>query len=572
MKNLIRIRTPRRVATLRVAASVVGIGAALAVTGGAAAHGNAAATVRSSKISYSPRAHRYERPRLQHRRLTIVGTNASDKIALRLAAGSSDVLQVDVGDDGTADFAFHLEPVASIVVDAGAGDDLVRIDDMNGAFTNSIPTTIAGGDGNDTLLGGSGRELFLGGPGNDSIDGNGGNDIADLGAGDDTFVWDPGDGSDTIEGRDGNDTMVFNGAAAGEQVNVSANGDRLTFARNPGNITMDTRGVENVDFNALGGTDSIAVHDLTGTGVSAVNIDLAGALGGAAGDGQPDRVAVDATNGDDVVNVSGDASGVAVTGQAARVAIEHAEQTDVLDVAGLAGRDSISATGLAAGTISLTLDGGTGDDRIAGGPGVETLLGGEGNDSIDGNGGNDIADLGAGDDAFVWDPGDGSDTIEGQDGNDTMVFNGAAAGEQVSLSANGERLTFFRNPGNITMDTRGVENIVFNALGGADAVTVNDLAGTGVTNVRVDLAGALGGSAGDGAADRVVVNGTNGNDDVTVSGDVDVAGLTATVDVVHSEAASDRLEINTLAGSDTVDASKLTAGAIQLLVNGVPVL
>jgi len=115
-------------------------------------------------------------------------------------------------------------------------------------------------------------------------------------------------------------------------------------------------------------------------------------------------------------------------------------------------------------------DGGAGDDRIAGGPGVETLLGGDGNDSIDGNGGNDTADLGAGDDTFVWDPGDGSDTIEGQDGNDTMVFNGAAA-EQVSVSASGERLTFFRTPGNITMDTHGVENIDFNALGGADAVT-----------------------------------------------------------------------------------------------------
>jgi hypothetical protein len=43
-------------------------------------------------------------------------------------------------------------------------------------------------------------------------------------------------------------------------------------------------------------------------------------------------------------------------------------------------------------------------------------------------------------------------------------------------------------------------------------VTVNDLTGIGVTGVAVDLAGALGGTAGDGAADRVVVNGTAGND------------------------------------------------------------
>jgi Ca2+-binding RTX toxin-like protein len=545
---------------------------AAALVGALTAGGTAAA--RSKTPSASSRSHRLhflERPRLRHRRLVIAGTDASDKIALRLEAGRSDVLDVDFGDDGSAEFRFHLEPIAAITVDAGAGDDLVRIDETNGAFTNSIPTTIVGGDGNDTLLGGSGAELLLGGSGNDQIDGNGGNDVADLGAGDDTFVWDPGDGSDTIEGGDGTDRMVFNGAAASEQVNLSANGGRLTFSRSPGNVTMDTHGVENVDFNALGGSDSVAVHDLTGTGVAAVNIDLAGTLGGAAGDGQSDRVAVDATNGDDIVDVTGDASGVAVTGQAARVAVQHAEPNDTLVVAALGGADSISSTGLAAGTIATTLDGGAGNDRISGGPGIETLLGGDGNDSIDGNGGNDVADLGAGDDTFVWDPGDGSDTIEGGDGTDRMVFNGAAASEQVTLSANGGRLTFFRNPGSITMDTHSVENVDFNALGGADTVTVNDLTGTGVTNVRIDLAGALGGSAGDGAADRVVVNGTNGNDQIAVGGDVDVNGLAATVTVLHSEVANDRLEIDTLAGSDTVDASKLTAGAIQLLVDGVPV-
>jgi Ca2+-binding RTX toxin-like protein len=553
-------------AHLRLAASAIAVVGALTVAGAAAAREKA-----PSASSRSYRAHSIERARFQHRRLVVAGTDGNDRIALRLEAGRSDVLQVDFGDDGSADFRFHLEPIAAITVDGRAGDDVVRIDDTNGAFTSSLPTIIAGGDGNDTLLGGSGREQFLGGSGDDSIDGNGGNDAADLGPGDDTFVWDPGDGSDTIEGQAGNDTMLFNGAAAGEQVDVSANGDRLTFARNPGNITMDTHSVENIDFNALGGSDSVAVRDLTGTGVSAVNVDLAGTLGGAAGDGQADRVALDATNENDIVNVTGDASGVTVTGQAARVAVTHAEPTDQLDVAGLGGADSISATGLAAQTISVALDGGAGNDRISGGPGPEQLLGGDGNDAIDGNGGNDAADLGPGDDTFVWDPGDGSDTIEGRAGNDTMLFNGAAAGEQVNVSANGDRLTFARNPGNITMDTRSVENIDFNALGGADVVTLNDLTGTGVTNVRVDLAGAPGGSAGDGAADRVVVNGTGGNDDIAVGGSVEVMGLAASVDVLHSEAANDRLEINTLAGSDTVDSSKLTAGTIGLLVDGIPV-
>jgi hypothetical protein len=40
-------------------------------------------------------------------------------------------------------------------------------------------------------------------------------------------------------------------------------------------------------------------------------------------------------------------------------------------------------------------------------------------------------------------------------------------------------------------------------------------------------------------------------------------------DTAHPEAAHARLEINTLAGTDTVDPAALAAGAIQLFVNGL---
>jgi Ca2+-binding RTX toxin-like protein len=524
----------------KLAATAVAVVGALSVAGTAAAH--------------SHRGHRIERPHAQHRRLVIEGTAGNDAIALRLDPSRSHTLDVDVGGDGSADFRVNLEPISSITFAGGAGDDRLSVDDSNGAFTDNLPTTIDGGDGNDTLAGGAGNELLVGGPGNDSIDGNGGADVAYLGSGDDAFVWDPGDGSDRIDGQSGNDTMVFNGAAVDERVGISANDGRVIFSRSPGNVTMNTGGVENIDFNGIGGSDSIGVNDLDGTGVSAVNVDLAGTLG---------RVGVDATNSDDLVNVAGDAGAVAVTGQAARVTVLHPQPADELDVNGLAGNDSISATGLAASTIGLTLDGGAENDRIAGGPGVETLAGGDGDDQVDGNGGNDNADLGAGDDTFVWDPGDGSDTVEGGDGNDAMVFNGAAGAETVTVSPNGDRVTFFRTPGNVTMDTRSVENIDFNAVGGADLVTVNDLTGTGVTGVQVDLAGAVGG--------HVVVNGTNGDDTFVVKGAVSVAGSTATVGVLHSEAANDRLDINTLAGTDVVDHSRLTPGVIQLFVDGVAI-
>jgi hypothetical protein len=122
------------------------------------------------------------------------------------------------------------------------------------------------------------------------------------------------------------------------------------------------------------------------------------------------------------------------------------------------------------------------------------------------------------------------------------------------------------------MDTAGVEQVDFTALGGADLVTVNDLTGTDVDSVNVDLAGVVGGNAGDGQLDRVIVNGTDGVDSITVSaegGGVKVSGLAVTIGVVRSDALIDRLEINTLGGRDIVIFEVIAADAIQLFVDGV---
>jgi Ca2+-binding RTX toxin-like protein len=359
MKNLIRLKESRtaRPVWLSVWAAVL-LAAVFGAAGIAAAQGNASPDVKAHKASHRLENSKFKHPKLKHGELTIVGTEASDKLALRLQSGQPGVLQVDVGDDGSADFSFARERVATIAVDAAAGDDLVRIDESNGAFTDSIPTTIAGGDGNDTIAGGKGNETLLGGNGNDSIDGNGGNDLALLGAGDDTFIWDPGDGSDKIEGQDGIDTMRFNGANVSEQVDLSANGSRLKLFRTQANITMDTAGVELVDFNALGGADLITINDLSGTDVRTVNVDLAGTLGGATGDGQPDSVVVNATNGDDTINVNGDATEVTAKGVAPLVAIFHPEAAnDRLEINTLAGTDAVDSSGLAAGAIQLFEDG-----------------------------------------------------------------------------------------------------------------------------------------------------------------------------------------------------------------------
>ena len=303
--------------------------------------------------------------------LEVKGGDRADALALRLQAGDPNRIQVDVGDDGSADLSFASDDVAAIKVKTGDGNDSVRVDDANGGFTgDSRPTTIAGGDGNDSLQGaqavpgqavpaGGQNEKYRGGDGNDSVDGGRGNDTAYLGGGSDSFRWDPGEGSDVIEGQDGTDTMLFNGAPVVDTVTMSANGGRLTFFRQPAAITMDTDEVEIVDFNALGSADSITVNDLTGTDVTQTNLDLASALGGTAPDGAVDNVVVNGTNGDDTIDIDGNGSGADVTGLATAVSVEHADPTDPADrlsVDTRAGTDNVTANGVA-GVLQVLVDG-----------------------------------------------------------------------------------------------------------------------------------------------------------------------------------------------------------------------
>jgi Ca2+-binding RTX toxin-like protein len=506
--------------------------------------------------------------------LRVKGTNDDDKLTLRLNAGDANVLEVDVGDDGSADFSFDRALFTEIKVNAKNGDDLIRVDEVNGPIVE--PASILGGNGNDTILGGSAVETIYGGNGDDFIDGNRAADIAFMGAGDDTFRWDPGDASDVVEGEDGSDTLLFNGANVTETVDLSANGERFTFFRQPGNITMDMNEVEISVFNALNGPDTITVNDLAGTDLTQVDLSLESGPGNGVGDLLVDQVIVNGTPGDDAIVVTGGAGNVNVAGLSATVAISFAEAAnDRLDINTLAGSDTVDASALQADAIKqLTVDGGSGNDLILGGRGADVLTGGDGDDFIDGNQAIDVAFMGAGDDAFRWDPGDASDVVEGEDGSDTLLFNGSAGGETVDLSANGERFTFFRQPGNITMDMNEVEISVFNALGGPDTITVNDLTGTDVTQLNLELEIGPGNGAGDGLQDRVTINGTAGNDAIVVTGSagsVNVTGLAATVAIAHADAGSDRVDIVTLAGSDTVDTTGLAPAVIQLFVDGIPV-
>jgi Ca2+-binding RTX toxin-like protein len=466
-----------------------------------------------------------------------------------------------------APFSIDIGTSENLVLNANGGDDSFS---ATGNLAALIKITVDGGAGDDTILGSNGVDLLLGGDGDDFIDGQQGNDVAFLGAGDDVFQWDPGDGSDTVEGQDGVDNMLFNGSGGAEIFTASANGGRVLFTRNLGNIVMDLDDVEAIDLNTLGNTDTTTINDLSGTDLTDVNVNLAGTIGGTSGDGQADVIIVNGTNSDDIIDVVGGGTSVSVLGLAAQVNIGNSEgANDSLVINALGGDDGVTATSLPAGIIKLTIDGGADSDTLLGSQGADVFLGGGGNDFFFGDNGNDLALMGAGDDVFQWDPGDGSDTIEGQDGVDNMLFFGSGAGENININANGGRAIFFRDVANITMDLNDVEEIDFRALGGADSIVVGDLSGTDVTKIGLDLRGPNGG--GDGSADTVTVNGTQGDDTFGANGDaggVGVFGLHAAVDIFFQEVADDRLVLNGLGGDDVIDAVSLEADGMQLTMNG----
>jgi Ca2+-binding RTX toxin-like protein len=491
------------------------------------------------------------------------------------------------------------------------GDDQIT---LSGALP---PAHLFGGDGNDTLSGGIANDILVGGPGSDVLRGGQGSDTVYLDGGD-TFVWNPGDGSDLVQGQGANNVLTFNGANVAENFDLSANGSRLRFSRDVGNITLDVGGVQTINVNALGGADNVVIHNLSGTDVALVNVDLAAVGGG--GDSSADTVTLSGTPSADTFDVAANAGAVEVSGFGALVRVTNAELAndrisitgvggdrvnvngtagaDTLQVApspvvgyvratasgfslpvdvmgaltlslnGLGGPDNLSASGgLATLGVPLIFDGGDGDDTIVGSNGADTIIGGPGRDSISGGQGNDLVQLGDGDDTFTWNPGEGSDTIEGQSGTNTLVFNCANVSEILSLSANGSHLGLTRNVGNITLDVTGVQTVNVNALGGVDSVILNPLTGTGVTQVNVDLGV---GGIGDLSADTVTVNGTDLPDtiDVTASnGAVLVDGLGAQLRITHADPAIDTLTVNGLGGTDSISLGPGVTSLIQVILN-----
>ena len=429
------------------------------------------------------------------------------------------------GDNAANTIEISRNAAGTLLVNGGA----VSVSGGTPTVANTTLIQVFGLGENDTITlnqtnGALPRANLFGGAGNDVLTGGAGGDMLFGQAGNDTLSGQGG--VDFLFGGIENDTLT--GGDADDQAFGESGDDRMIW--NPGDDTdlnEGGAGNDNVEVNGGNGAEAFTAT-ANGTRVRFDRLD-------------PAPFAIDiGTSENLVLNANG-------------------------------GNDSFSATGNLAALIKITVDGGAGDDTILGSNGVDLLIGGDGNDFVDGQQGNDVAFQGAGDDTFQWDPGDGSDTVEGQDGTDTMLFNGSDGAELFEASANGGRLRFTRNLGNIVMDTDDVEVIDLNALGNTDTITVNDLSGTDVTRLDGDLAGTIDGTAGDAAADTVIVNGTNGDDVIDVVGagtSATVIGLPTQVNITNSEGANDSLVVNTLGGNDGVTATTLPAGVIKLTIDG----
>ncbi|HSI33052.1 MAG TPA: hypothetical protein VK986_05630 [Tepidisphaeraceae bacterium] len=308
--------------------------------------------------------------------LTINGTNAPNDITI--AQPTPDLIVVNV--DGV-DRTYSSAGVTRIIVDGRGGPDSIIAD-----ATVTLPLTLKGGDGNDTIGGGMAADSIDGGAGDDLIAGGGGND--------------------TVAGGDGSDTIDYSSA---DVANPATAGVVLT-------ATLGGTGGVGGEADAIGAD----VENLVGT-----NGDdrITGSAAANAIDGRGGNDSITGVDGDDILT-GGDGNDT-VAGGNGNDSISGGAGADNLD--GGAGSDTVSGgdgddtltAGPVADTAGNALDGGEGGDTITGSAGADTVTGGDGNDTIYAGDGNDSVDGGANDDVIVG--GAGNDTLAGAFGRDILI-------------------------------------------------------------------------------------------------------------------------------------------------------
>ena len=340
---------------------------------------------------------------------TLLGGDGNDY--LTDTSGHNDIYRGEAGNDGIyINYTMGAAKSAAIIIDGGAGDDLINYIDWYG---NQDHADVLGGSGDD--------QISVFGAYSASIDAGSGNDRVAI-AGE--------VGAISVTLGDGSDRLVIQ-AVSGSALDISV----TDF--NPAADTLDLNQflyAANV-FSAqpfvtgqmrLGqqGDDTLVQYSSTGDGwLTIVRLDSVDA--GTITKSQllyydPGEIWRIGSDGPDTFSSGGGYN----------------------KIDGGGGDDSLSgdsgANLLAGGEGADTLAGGAGADSLLGNAGDDQLLGGAGDDSLAGGDGSDMLVGNAGDDTLNG--GAGSDLLDGGVGNDVAVFDGNRAVFSVHEFLSGGRL------------------------------------------------------------------------------------------------------------------------------------
>ncbi len=338
-----------------------------------------------------------------------------------IAAATSITINANSGNDRVTIQGVDAGYSGQVIVNGGAGNDVLT------ATASNIPVMLIGDAGNDTLTGSTQDDTLTGGLGNDVLNG--------------------GAGIDTVTETTSANLILNNTQLTGNGNDKLTNIERANLTGNATNNILDASGFTLGNVTLLGGNGNDTL--------------IGGAFSGTADDdGFNDSL--DGGAGTDVARQSSRTSQTLAVGTTPGTNVVTGASSNVGDLwtsiesLHFIGSGS-SATTLDASlfTGSVTLAGGSGNDRLLGGRGKNVLNGNAGNDSITGGDSSDSLNGGAGNDTLLGNAGDdrmfgeeGSDKLFGGNGQDLMdggagsdVLTGEVGNDTINGSAGSDAIS-----------------------------------------------------------------------------------------------------------------------------------
>lgn len=431
----------------------------------------------------------------------------------------------------------NFEPIeftnkTNLTIDAGAGSDLINLNnpDVPTGLTGAI--TVNGGDptaGSDTLVY-NGRStvpqenvrLAPSNAGAGTISALGSPSVAMTGIESVEVVLQFGQNdSFTVDGTSGDDFYQVTSGPTPGTVQIAGTMERASSSRySLPTITVHGNGLNqagNFNFNNTGGTDVLELtltnsNDLIELSSAATttfaNHSVNGQLRNLLSFSNISELIVEGQDGDDVFDVSNVITPMRLNGgnpdggsdrltysASGEITVELADRE--IEDAGSSGTPDIVYSGLetieidangenvvvdGTGLIDAMLVEPTGANasriQVAGQPVIHvselgdfTVDGGSGNDTLIGGGGNDVLNGNAGED--VLDGRGGNNTLDGGAGTDTVLVSGTAAGEAIETTHAGNAFTVVGGLSAGMNMLSGMEQVRIEAGDGSDQLTLN---------------------------------------------------------------------------------------------------